>query len=143
MTLAPRLSLITLGVADLARSTEFYEALGFPRGNKAAEGVSFFQLGGLVLALYPRDMMARDAGLPEPLSAVAGISLAHNVESRERVDAVTAHAVHCGATLVKAPHDVFWGGYIAYISDPDGYLWEVAWNPDFALDENGNVHLPD
>jgi uncharacterized protein len=139
----PRLTLITLGTDDLPRAIRFYEALGWTRSVKATEGVAFFQLGGLALSLYPRENLARDAGLPVEGSGFRCLSLAYNTASREETDAVLAEAVQAGATLVKAGHDVFWGGYIGYFADPDGFLWEVAWNPDFTLLPDGSIRLPD
>ena len=129
-----RISLVTLGVADLARATAFYErGLGLPLINDAAaEGVAFFQLEGLRLALYSRHALAEDAGLadsgPQPFS---GIALAHNLGSPAEVDALLAHAARVGGRIVKPAHKVFWGGYSGYFADPDGHLWEVAWNPEY------------
>jgi len=137
----PRLSLVTLGVDDLARSVAFYrDGLGLPtEGILGAEsdngGVAFFELaGGLRLGLYPRTALAKDAGLPlGPVSATE-FSLAHNVASKDEVDAVMAQAQAAGAAIVDPAHDRFWGGYSGYFQDPDGHLWEVAWNPDWELE---------
>lgn len=138
----PRLTLVTLGVADLARASRFYEALGWARSAYASEGVAFFQLGGLVLSLYPRAALAEDAGVPAEGSGFRGFALAHNTASRAETDAVLAEAVRAGATLVKPAQDAFWGGYSGYFADPDGALWEVAWNPDLLPLSDGTVRLP-
>ena len=138
-----RVSLITLGVADLARSRVFYEALGWKRSLKELEGVVFFQTGCMALGLYPRDKLAEDATVSAEGSGFSGITLAYNARSREEVDAVFEEALGVGAREVKRPEDVFWGGYSGYFADPDGHLWEVAWNPGFPIDENGAISIPD
>lgn len=125
----PRISMITLGVSDLARAVRFYEeGLGFPRLESPPE-VAFFTLNGTWLGLYGRDALAEDAGIPSQGSGFSGIALSHNVDSDVEVDAVIDHAVAAGATLIKPGQKVFWGGYSGYFADPDGYLWEVAHNP--------------
>ncbi len=127
----PRISMITLGVRDLAAAIEFYEqGLGFPRMASPPE-VAFFTLNGSWLGLYGYEALAEDAGVPADGSGFRGFSLAHNVSSEAEVDAVMALAVGAGATLVKPPQKVFWGGYSGYFKDPDGHLWEVAHNPLF------------
>ena len=127
----PRISFITLGVADLARATRFYEeALELPR-LKTPPSVTFFELGRLWLALWPRTSLAADAGLSEQGSGFAGFSLAHNVRSPAEVDALLAHVAVFGARVVKPGQPTDWGGYAGYFTDPDGFLWEVAHNPDF------------
>ncbi|QGT77989.1 VOC family protein [Guyparkeria halophila] len=136
-----RLSVITLGVADLARSRAFYETgLGWSVG-QAAESVVFFQLNGMVLALYPREALAADAGVPSQGSGFAGFSLAHNVRRRDEVDHVLAEAERAGGRIVKPAQETFWGGYSGYVADPDGHLWEVAHNPFWAMDAAGSVSL--
>ncbi len=125
----PRISMLTLGVRDLERSIRFYEqGLGFPRMESPPE-VAFFTLNGSWLGLYGRDALAEDAGVSSAGSGFAGIAIAHNLDAREAVDAAMEEAVAAGAGLVKAPQEVFWGGYSGYFSDPDGYLWELAYNP--------------
>lgn len=132
----PRLSLITLGVADLERSVAFYrDGLGLPTegivGREFAHGaVAFFPLaGGVTLALWAQADLAHDTGLPvQPVSPTA-FALAHNVHHREEVDAVIATARTAGAKVVKPPQETFYGGYAGYFQDPDGHLWEIAWNP--------------
>lgn len=127
----PRLSLITLGVADLARATRFYEeCLQLPR-LATPPSVTFFELGQTWLALWPRASLAADAGMSPAGSGFAGFSLAHNVRSAAEVDALLTHVGQCGATVVKPAQATDWGGYSGYFTDPDGFLWEVAHNPDF------------
>lgn len=127
----PRISMITLGVRDLAIAIDFYEqGLDFPRMESPPE-VAFFTLNGSWLGLYGYEALAADAGVPADGSGFRGFSLAHNVSSEAEVDAVMALAVGAGATLVKPPQKVFWGGYSGYFKDPDGYLWEIAHNPLF------------
>ncbi|MPZ50023.1 MAG: VOC family protein [Dehalococcoidia bacterium] len=126
----PRISLLTLGVADLERSRRFYaEGLGLPLHPQSDDTVAFFDLKGTRLALWPRAELANDAGIAPEGSGFNGLSLAHNVATREEVDSVLAKAVRAGATVVRPAQDVFWGGYTAYFTDPDGFLWEIAWNP--------------
>lgn len=138
-----RLTLVTLGVKDIARSAGFYERLGWVRSVKKAEGVAFFQAGGVVLSLYPRTELAKDAGLAPEGSGFPGIALAHNTRTRDEVDAVLAEAVAAGGTLVRPGYEIFWGGYVGFFADPDGVLWEVAWNPMFPLTEDGAILLPE
>lgn len=135
-----RLSVVTLGVSDLNRAREFYEAMGWQVG--AAEGeIVFFQLNGLILALYPHDALAEDAQAPLAPAAVARMTLAQNVESPEQVDAVLVLAEQAGGRITKPGQKVFWGGYSGYFADPDGHLWEIAHNPFWSIDDQGNVHL--
>ena len=138
-----RISIVTLGVRDLTRSRAFYQALGWKRSVTAAEGIAFFQTGCMALGLYPRDALADDATVTPQGSGFPGVTLAQNVASREAVERVLAQAVAAGATLVKPAQDVFWGGYHGYFADPDGFLWEIAWNPGFALQADGSLSLPD
>lgn len=136
----PRITLITLGVDDLERSLSFYrDGLGLPTkgivGQEYEHGsVAFFELdGGLVLAIWSRRDLAHDTGLPEGPRSATEFSIAHNVGSREAVDAVMAQAARAGATITKTAQDTFWGGYAGYFQDPDGHLWEVAWNPQMQV----------
>ena len=138
-----RISLITLGVHDLAASTAFYEALGWQRSMRQAKGVSFFQCGGLAFALWPWTSLAEDAGISPERSGAGGFALAYNTRTREEVDAVLAEVAALGAVIVKPAAEVFRGGYSGYFRDLDGHLWEVAWNPGFALDAAGAVTLPE
>lgn len=138
-----RISLITLGVQDLAISTAFYEALGWQRSMRQAEGVSFFQCGCMAFVLWPWASLAADAGISAERSGAGGFALAYNARTREEVDAVLVDVAALGATIVKPAGEVFWGGYSGYFRDLDGHLWEVAWNPGFALDAAGAVTLPE
>ena len=127
----PRISMVTLGVRDLAAAIDFYEkGLGFPRMESPPE-VAFFTLNGTWLGLYGREALAEDARVAAEGTGFEGFSLAHNVSSEKEVGEVVAQAVAAGAVLVKEPQKVFWGGYSAYFKDPDGHLWEVAHNPLF------------
>ena len=140
----PRISLVTLGVRDLPRAVRFYrDGLGWPVSSAGGDEVAFFKTGGIILSLYPRQLLAKDGHLPAEGTGFGGIVLAHNVRSKELVDAALADAVAAGGTLLKPAEDAFWGGYSGYFADPDGYPWEVAWNPGFPLAEDGSVHLPD
>jgi catechol 2,3-dioxygenase-like lactoylglutathione lyase family enzyme len=127
----PRLSFVTLGVADLERSVRFYtEVLELERLNQDAD-VAFFELGRTWLALYPRQLLAADAGVPDDGAGFARFALAHNVKTREEVDALLAAVEAGGARIVKPAREAEWGGRTGYFADPDGFLWEVAWNPHF------------
>lgn len=138
-----RISLITLGVADLARSQAFYERLGWKRSMREAEGVAFFQAGGMVLSLYPRKELAKDAGVSAEGDGFRGIALAYNTRTRDDVNRVLAEAEAAGARIVKPAEEAFWGGYSGYFADVDGFLWEVAWNPSFPIAEDGSIQIPD
>ncbi|HEX3347120.1 MAG TPA: VOC family protein [Acetobacteraceae bacterium] len=138
-----RITLVTLGVRDLARSIAFFERLGWRRSVERAEGVAFFQCPGIAVSLYPRSDLAGDAGIPAEGSGFAGFTIAYNTRSRDEVDAVLAEAASAGAEIVRPAREAIWGGYSGYFRDLDGHLWEVAWNPGFALDESGAVRLPD
>jgi uncharacterized protein len=138
----PRLTLLTLGVDDVARSRKFYEALGFVASGPSDDDVAFYMAGGIVLSLYNRASLIRDTGLPDGKPGFSGVTLAHNVRTEAQVAAVLDEAVTAGARLVKGAHKVFWGGTIGYFADPDGHLWEVAYNPGFPLDDKGTIALP-
>jgi hypothetical protein len=127
----PKISMITLGVRDLERSLEFYrDGLGFePHNYKSGDDLVMFVMDGSWLGLYPREALAEDAQVAGEGSGFAGFSLAHNVKSKAEVDEVFAFAVAAGGRAVKVPQEVFWGGYSGYFADPDGFLWEVAFNP--------------
>jgi predicted lactoylglutathione lyase len=139
----PRLTLVTLGVSDIARSRAFYEAWGWRASAASQPEVVFFQANGLALALWGRADLAKDAEIEDRPTGFSAIALAYNARSKEEADDVYARAIAAGATVTKPLHDVFWGGYSGYFSDPDGHLWEVAWNPAFPLDEEGHMFLPD
>ncbi|WP_430966556.1 VOC family protein [Spongiimicrobium sp. 2-473A-2-J] len=135
-----RLTIVGLGVADLKVSTAFYEEnFGWKKMDTNNEGISFFQLNGLLLSLYPREKLAEDAGVASEGSGFKAFSLAYNTRTKEEVDALIEQLESKGVTIVKKPEEVFWGGYSSYISDPDGNLWEIAYNPYLPIDEKGNV----
>jgi catechol 2,3-dioxygenase-like lactoylglutathione lyase family enzyme len=144
MTMKPRISLITLGVEDIERAKAFYAALGFAPSRQGNDDVAFFQLaGGTVLSLYRRWHLFRDAGLKDSGARFSGITLAYNTSSAAEVNEIAAAFAAAGGTIVKEPHEVFWGGTIAYAADPDGHVWEIAHNPDWQLDETGGLALSD
>lgn len=127
----PRISMITLGVDDLQKSIEFYEkGLGFPR-IKSEIGIAFFRMNGTWLGLYLKKSLAKDANVAIEGSGFSGFTLSHNLSSEEEVDKIFNEAFKAGAKKVKQPQTVFWGGYSGYFKDPNGYLWEVAYNPHF------------
>jgi uncharacterized protein len=136
-----RVSLITLGVRDLARARAFYEALGWATRAAPADDVVFFQSGGLVVALWDRARLAEDSGVADG-GGYGGITLAHNVRSPAEVDAVLTEAAAAGATIARAGAETFWGGYSGVFVDPEGHSWEVAHNPGWELDADGSVRLP-
>ena len=140
----PSVSLVTLGVRNLQRAVTFYQdGLGWPLSGASVEGeVAFFRTGGTVLALWSREALAEDANVDSEGSGFSGFALAHNVSQKEEVDAVLEEAVSAGATVVREGRDVFFGRN-GYFADPEGYLWEVAWNPGFPLAEDGTIRLPD
>jgi uncharacterized glyoxalase superfamily protein PhnB len=138
---AQRVTLITLGVADLPRSRAYYERLGW-RAAEAQEGVVFFQLNGAVLGLFGKDALAHDQGRPGAPLGTGAMTLAQNHGDKAGVDAAYAAALAAGATALKAPEPVFWGGYSGYVADPDGHVWELAMNPFWPLGEDGSLTLP-
>lgn len=139
-----RLSLVTLGVADVAASTAFYRRLGWrPSERFAGEEISFFDLGGVVLALFQREALIADARAGRDGEGFRGVALAHNVHHREEVEEELRRAEEAGARILKPATEADWGGVSGYFADPDGHLWEIAWNPHFPLDVDGRVVLPD
>ena len=137
----PRISLITLGVADLARSHRFYsEGLGLPTTRSPESGIVFFQTRGVTFALFPFEDLADDvgAGYNVPRARFSGITLAHNARERAEVDEILRAAALAGAEIVKPAGDTDWGGYSGYFADPDGYLWEIAWGA-FPLNDDGSL----
>lgn len=134
-----RISMITLGVEDIKKSRAFYKALGWkPVQHEHGDDIVFFQCGGMVLGLYPRDLLAQDAGIsPVKKDRFSGVTLAYNVNSQEEVREITEQARAAGADIIKKPQGVFWGGYHSYFADPDGHLWEVAHNPFTQVDAQG------
>jgi hypothetical protein len=137
-----RVSLITLGVSDLARARRFYEdGLGWRRGN-ADDNVAFYEIPGGIFALWSRAALADDAGVVDAgAGGFASVALAYNTRSKAEVDAVLAEAARAGARILKPGQDAFWGGYTGYFADPDGHIWEVAWNPGWTIEPDGRVRL--
>ena len=132
------LHIITLGVQDLEKSKMFYaETLGWTL-SRPQEGIAFFQVGGVVLALFPRDELAKDALVSPEGHGFAGIALAYNAQSESEVDGIIRDLKAKGVKIIREPQKVSWGGYSSYFADPDNFLWEVAYNPFFPYDENGN-----
>ncbi len=143
---SPRLTAVTLGVCDFDASVRFYEALGFKRKMRATgDEVAFFDAGGAILALYRWQALAEDADLPAepPPQAFRGTTLAHNCRADREVDEFLAHAVKCGAKLIKSAHKTSYGGYSGYFADPDGHPWEVVRAPGFSFTADGGLVLPD
>jgi uncharacterized protein len=136
-----RLSLITLGVADLARARAFYEGLGWQTRAEPDDDVVFFQAGCMIVALWPRDLLAEDT-VVEDNGGWGGITLAYNARSPEEVDEVVAQAEAAGAKIGRPPAETFWGGYSGVFMDPDGHPWEVAHNPRWTIEADGSVKLP-
>lgn len=136
-----RVSLITLGVRDLQRARDFYEALGWSTGAAPDDDVVFFQAGDMVVGLWDRDRLAHDSGVTDG-GGWGGVTLALNLGSPEEVDAATEDARTAGATIAREPAETFWGGYSSAFVDPDGHPWEIAHNPHWTLTEDGAVKLP-
>ena len=136
------LHLITLGVSDFEKSRKFYtDILGWKPTSTSNDNILFFQAGGVVMAIYPREKLAEDAMTSPEGSGFSGITLAYNAKSETEVDEIIGDLKAKGVKIVKEPQKVFWGGYSSYFSDPDDYRWEVAYNPFFEFDENGNLKL--
>jgi uncharacterized protein len=140
-----RVSLITLGVTDLARARAFYEALGWRSGAEPGDDVVFFQAGGMIVGLWSRAELAADSGVDDSSlgdgGGWGGITLAHNVRSPEEVDRVLDEARAAGATIAREGAETFWGGYSGAFRDPDGHAWEIAHNPGWTLREDGSIEL--
>ncbi|WP_138468943.1 VOC family protein [Poseidonocella sp. HB161398] len=136
-----RVTLITLGVEDLARAKAFYAALGWVPAQEQ-DGVAFYQMNGLALGLFGRAALAEDQGRPGADLGTGAVTLAQNFATETEVDAAFAAALTAGATALKAPEKVFWGGYSGYYADPDGHVWEVAMNPFWPLGDDGSLTLP-
>ena len=141
----PRVSIVTLSVSDLGRSVDFYrDGLGWPKSGAGGDEVAFFKTGGVVVALFPRASFANDDGVgvdDVEHGAFSRVSLAHNVAEEDQVDAVLAEAAEAGATIVKEAEKIFFGRH-GFFADPDGFLWEVAWNPSFPMAPDGSIELP-
>jgi catechol 2,3-dioxygenase-like lactoylglutathione lyase family enzyme len=136
----PRISLVTLGVADIDRARAFYDAMGW-HGQSPDGEVVFYQAGGMIFALWSRALLAHDSTVADP-GGWGGITLAYNTRSPEEVDAVLAEAAAAGGTIGRAGAPTFWGGYSGLFIDPDGHPWEVAHNPGWTVTDDGSVHLP-
>lgn len=135
-----RLTIITLGVSDLSVAMDFYSnTFGWKKTEESNDNIIFFKLNGILLSLYPKDKLAEDAKIDHAGTGFGGVTIAHNVRSEKEVDETFEKLKSKGVRIVKQPEKVFWGGYSGYIADPDGHLWEIAFNPFLALDEKGNV----
>ncbi|CAM5346606.1 catechol 2,3-dioxygenase-like lactoylglutathione lyase family enzyme [Aquamicrobium terrae] len=137
----PRISIVTIAVDDLDRAAAFYEAMGLTR-HRIKDGVAFFQMGGAILSLFPRESAEADSGIRFG-EAPSRVYLAYNTRSDDEVDAVLAAAEHAGGRIVKPAGRAFWGGWYGYFADTEGNLWEVAHNPDFPIDAEGRISLPE
>ena len=141
MAVPPRLSILTLGVADVGKATEFYESLGWEKSPRSQPTITFFSLQGSVLGLYEWSALAADAQVRAEGGGFRGVACALNCESEEEVDAVWAEWVAKGGTAVREPHTAFWGGYSSYVADPDGHLWEIAHNPYATIGDDGRLQI--
>lgn len=137
-----RLSLVTLGVSDLARAVDFYEnVIGWKKAD-SPDGVAFFDLNGMLFSLFPHSELAKDMRMSaQPLSNYRGLTLAHNLRSKDEVDRLFAELRAKGVTIIKQPEQVFWGGYSGYFADPDGHLWEAAFNPFWTISADGRISM--
>lgn len=138
-----RITAITLGVKNIKKSREFYESLGFHASSMSNDHFVAFSTSGIVFCLYPTELLAEDAMTEPGFSGFRGITLAHNVATKNEVQHILEEAVNAGAKLIKPAQDVFWGGHSGYFADPDGYLWEIAWNPHWPLSKDGLIQLPE
>lgn len=137
-----KLNLITLGVDDFQRSLDFYEkGLGWKKSEKSLDGLALFPLGGIILAIHPRQELAEDTTLKYQPTEFSGMTISYNAKSVEEVDDILNHVAELGATIVKPAQKVYWGGYSGYFKDLDGHLFEVAFNPFWDFDENDNINL--
>ena len=138
-----KLNMITLGVADMKKALDFYEeGLGWKRSSASTENLILFPLGGIVLALYPRQLLAEDALVEDAETGFSGITLSYNALSEKEVEEVLEKVKKRGATILRPAQKAFWGGYYGYFKEPDGHIIEVAYNPFWELDENDNLQLP-
>lgn len=138
----PRINVITIGVEDIRKSRKFYEDLGFIASSTSNEHFVAFQAGGIILCLYPTRSLAEDARIEPNGKGFRGVTLAYNVEEKNEVTHILEQAERFGAKIMKPAQDVFWGGHSGYFADPDGHLWEVAWNPHWSLEKDGTLRLP-
>ncbi len=136
----PRLNIVTLGVADLPRSRQFYQdAFGWKPAKGSDENIVFFSHAGIILGLYPMHLLAEDAGVPADRKGFSGVTLAINTRTREELEETHRKAIAAGAKSLVEPRDTFWGGYDSYFADPDGHTWEIAWAPFWEFDEQGSL----
>ena len=142
MTIPARINIVTLGVGDLVRAADFYDRLGWERSSASNENIIWFKLAATVLGLFPRSHLAEDANVPDSTSGFSGVTLAINLDSKEDVDAAIETAVAAGGSVIKTPVTAPWGGYSGYFADPDGHLWEVAWNPFLPVGPDGLLQMP-
>ncbi len=138
----PRVSIITLGVDDLDRASAFYAAMGLERHTKFTDGVAFYQMGAIILALWPREDLAKDAGLDPARLRGSAVAVAYNTRTAEEVASALAQAEAAGGSILKPAQKADWGGVQGYFQDTEGNLWEVAWNPDFPIASDGRISLP-
>lgn len=139
-----RISMIALGVNDLQRARQFYETgLGWKASKSGKNQIIFFQLGEIILSLYPRGLLAEDANISKIGSGFGGITLAYNAHNKKEVEEILSQAQQAGAVILKPAQKVFWGGYSGYFADLDGHLWEVVWNPNWKIGQDGRLNLPD
>lgn len=141
----PRLTVVTLGVADLDKAAGFYQGVLDTPANRSYDGVTFFELPGTWISLYPLENLARDISpaVPVTRTGFSGITFAHNARSKDEVMAIIARARQAGACVLKEPRETFWGGFSGYFADPDGYCWEIAWGPMFDFTEQGELRFKD
>lgn len=142
IVLPARINLVTLGVADVSVARAFYERLGFVASGFESADIAFFDMNGTVLGLYGNEALAEDAGVEADGAGFRSVSLAINLETKQAVDEALAFAESCGGEIVQPAREVFWGGYSGYFADPDGHLWEIAYNPFITLDAQGGLTLP-
>lgn len=142
--MSAQISLVTLGVDDLAAATAFYEAIGFKKSqSQTTPTVTFFKAGGVIFGLYGREALSEDANASMGTQGKGAVAFAQNMQTEQQVDDYLKKAEQAGATIIKPAQKVFWGGYSGYFADPEGHIWEVAYNPFWSFDENGRVQFPD
>jgi uncharacterized protein len=137
-----RISLVTLGVANVATARAFYERLGWTASSASMDEVVFFDMGGWMFGLYGQSNLSKDSGLTENKPVPGGITLAYNTRSREEVDHFMDEVKEAGATILASPVEMPWGGYVGYFADPDGHPWEISWVPHFPILEDGRLEIP-
>jgi catechol 2,3-dioxygenase-like lactoylglutathione lyase family enzyme len=137
-----RISLITLGVSDVAAARAFYERLGWIASSASMAEVVFFDMGGWIFGLYGQPELSKDSGLTDTSPVPGGITLAYNTRSREEVDHFMGVVKDAGATILNDPVETPWGGYVGYFADPDGHPWEISWVPHFPIQEDGSLEIP-